>query len=170
MENRLRASKVVYLSAGLNAGPFKGWLSLVCWILHNVTKLFRQYDWLICSLFFCLCSDMLRNNTEKVNFLCVYFFKTNYIWIILQYVTFHIQVEIGLFVMSLTLESFNRTFLRLWFYAAFILIEFGWSVQIYASQAFQWIFCTWAINRPCKEVFSQIAQTFASPRVSGWEV
>ena len=41
-------SKVVHLSADLNVGPFKGWFPLVCWILHNITKLFKWYDWLIC--------------------------------------------------------------------------------------------------------------------------
>ena len=56
------------------------------------------------------------------------FFKTNYIWILLQYVIFHIQVEIGLYIMSPTLKSFNRPFMKLWFYAAFIQIEFGSSV------------------------------------------
>ena len=53
-------SKVAYLSADPNADPFKGWFPLVCWILHNIMKLFNQYDWLICQLFFCLCSDTLR--------------------------------------------------------------------------------------------------------------
>ena len=41
-------SKVVYLSTDPNAGPFKGWSWLVRWILHNVTKLLKQYDWLMC--------------------------------------------------------------------------------------------------------------------------
>ena len=54
-------SKVVYLSADLNAGPFKGRFSLTCWILGNVTKLFKQY-WLICKLLFCLRSDTLQYN------------------------------------------------------------------------------------------------------------
>ena len=57
------------------------------------------------------------------------FFKTNYIWILLQYVIFHIQVEIGLYIMSPTLKSFNRPIMKLWFYAAFIQIEVGLSVQ-----------------------------------------
>ena len=35
--------------------------------------------------------------------------------------------------------------------------------QIYGSQAFQWIFCTRAIDRPCKEVFSQIARAIYCP-------
>ena len=61
------------------------------------------------------------------------FFKTNYIWTLLRYVTFHVQVEIGLYVMSLTLKSFNRPFMRLWNCAAFIQIEFGSSVRSYAS-------------------------------------
>ena len=41
-------SKVVYLSADPNVGPLTGWYPLVCWILCNVTKLFKWYDWLIC--------------------------------------------------------------------------------------------------------------------------
>ena len=41
-------SKVVYLSAYLNVGPFKGRYSLVCGILRNVRKLSKRYDWLIC--------------------------------------------------------------------------------------------------------------------------
>ena len=41
-------SKVAHLSADPNAGPFKDWFPLVYWILHNLTKLFKQYDWLIC--------------------------------------------------------------------------------------------------------------------------
>ena len=57
------------------------------------------------------------------------FFKANYIWILLQYVMFHVKVEIGLYVMSPTLESFNRPFMRLWFYAEFIQIEFGFVIQ-----------------------------------------
>ena len=61
------------------------------------------------------------------------FFKTNYIWILLWYVTFHVQLEIGLYIMSTTLESFNRTFMRLWFYAPFIKIECGSSMG-----SFQW--------------------------------
>ena len=35
-------SKIVYLSADPNGGPFKGRFPLVCWILPNVTKLFKQ--------------------------------------------------------------------------------------------------------------------------------
>ena len=61
------------------------------------------------------------------------FFKTNYIWILLQYVTFHVQVEISLHVMSPTLESFNSPFMRLCFYAAFIQIEFGSSIWSFLS-------------------------------------
>ena len=38
---------------------------------------------------------------------------------------FHVQVEIRRYVTSPTLESLNRPFMRLWFYAAFIQIEFG---------------------------------------------
>ena len=33
---QVNGSKVVYLSADLNAGPFKGRFPLVCWILQNV--------------------------------------------------------------------------------------------------------------------------------------
>ena len=44
---------------------------------------------------------------------------------------FHVQVEIGLYIMSPTLESFSRPFMRLWFYAAFIQIEFESSVRSY---------------------------------------
>ena len=36
-------SKVVYLSADPNAGPFKGRFPLACWILRNVTNLFKRY-------------------------------------------------------------------------------------------------------------------------------
>ena len=59
------------------------------------------------------------------------FFKTNYIWILLWCVTFHVQVEIGLYVMSPALESISRPSMRLWFYAAFIQIEFGSRVRSY---------------------------------------
>ena len=48
---------------------------------------------------------------------------------LLRYITFHIQVEICLYVMLPTLESFNKTFIRLWFYAAFIQIEFDLGVR-----------------------------------------
>ena len=41
-------SKVMHLPADPNAGLFKGRFPLVCWILHNITKLFKQYDRLIC--------------------------------------------------------------------------------------------------------------------------
>ena len=46
--DQANGSKVVYLSADLNAGPFKDQFPFVCWILRNVTKLFKWYDWLIC--------------------------------------------------------------------------------------------------------------------------
>ena len=45
---QVNGSKVVYLSADSNVGPFKDWFPLVCWMLHNVTELFKQYDWLMC--------------------------------------------------------------------------------------------------------------------------
>ena len=41
-------SKVVYLAADPNVGRFKGWFPLAYWILHNVMKSFKRYDWLIC--------------------------------------------------------------------------------------------------------------------------
>ena len=41
-------SKVVYLSADLNVGPFKGQFPFVCWILSNVMKLYKWYEMLIC--------------------------------------------------------------------------------------------------------------------------
>ena len=41
------------------------------------------------------------------------FSKAIYIRILLRYVTFHVQVEIDLYVMSPTLESFNGTFMIL---------------------------------------------------------
>ena len=44
-------------------------------------------------------------------------------------VMFHVQVEIGHDIMSPTFESFNRPFMRLCFYAMFIDIEFGLSMQ-----------------------------------------
>ena len=40
---------------------------------------------------------------------------------------------IGLCVISPSLEIFNRTYMRLWLYTAFIQIEFGSSMQSYAS-------------------------------------
>ena len=58
-------------------------------------------------------------------FVVYMFFKTNCIWILLRYVTFHVQMEIGLYLTSPTLESLNRPFIRLWFYAVFIHIEFA---------------------------------------------
>ena len=61
-----------------------------------------------------------RKGELKWIFFVYMFFKTNYIWILLRYVTFHILVEIGICIMSPTLESFNRPFMRLWFYAALI--------------------------------------------------
>ena len=43
---------------------------------------------------------------------------------------FHIYTSgTGLCVMLPTLESFNRPFMRLWFYDMFIQIEFGMSVR-----------------------------------------
>ena len=128
-------SKVVYLSADPTAGTFKGRLPLVCWtLLRNVKKLLKRYDWLISWLFFCLrwysTIQYRKGKLRWIFFVCM-FFKTNYIGILLRYVMFHVQVQIGLYVMPPTLESFNRPFMRLWFYNAFIKIEFGSSVRSY---------------------------------------
>ena len=48
LNDQANGSKVVYLSADSNTGPFKGRFPLVCWILRKVTKLFKRYDWLMC--------------------------------------------------------------------------------------------------------------------------
>ena len=40
---------------------------------------------------------------------------------------------VGLCLMSPSLEIFNRTYMRLWLYTAFIQIEFGSSMRSYAS-------------------------------------
>ena len=47
--DQANVSKVMYLSADPNADPLKGWFSLVCWILCNITELFKQYNWLLCK-------------------------------------------------------------------------------------------------------------------------
>ena len=88
---------------------------------------------IIFLLTFWFATIQYRKGKLRWIFFVYMFFKTNYIWILLRYVTFHVQVEIGLYVMSLTLKSFNRPFMRLWHCAAFIQIEFGWSVRSYAS-------------------------------------
>ena len=83
------------------------------------------------------------------------FFKTNYIRMLLRYVTFHIQVEIGLYVMSPTIESFNRPFMRLWFCAAFTQIEFRSSVRSYASRRHRrksCVFFTYGFNIKRKNI------------------
>ena len=46
--SQANGSKVVYLSADPNVCPFEGRFPLVCWILHDIIKLFKRYDWLIC--------------------------------------------------------------------------------------------------------------------------
>ena len=89
---------------------------------------------IILLLTFWYATIQYRKGELRWIFFVYMFFKTNYIWILLRYVTFHVWVEIGLYVMSPTLESFNRPFMRLWFYAAFIQIEFGSSVRSYASR------------------------------------
>ena len=88
---------------------------------------------IILLLMFWYATIEYRKGELRWTFFVYMFFKTNHIWILLQYVTFHMQVEIGLYVMSPTLESLNRPFMRLWFYAAFISTEFGSSVRSYAS-------------------------------------
>ena len=126
----------MYLSADPNVGPFKDRFPLVYWILRNITKLFKRCDWnmlIIILLTFWYAMIQYRKGELRWIFFVYMFFKTNYIWILLWYVTFHIQLEIGLYIMSTTLESFNRTFMRLWFYAPFIKIECGSSMH-----SFQW--------------------------------
>ena len=89
---------------------------------------------IILLLTFWYATIQYRKGELRWIFFVYMFFKTNYIWILLRYVTFHVQVEIGFYVMSPTLESFNRPFMRLWFYTAFIQIEFGSSLRRYASR------------------------------------
>ena len=96
---------------------------------NEVTQMIRLVNMLIILLLtFWYAMIQYRKGELKWIFFVYMFFKTNYIWILLRYVTFHILVEIGICIMSPTLESFNRPFMRLWFYAAFIQIEFGSSV------------------------------------------
>ena len=52
-------------------------------------------------------------------------------------------MEIGLCVMSPTIESLNRPFVRLWFYAAFIQIEFGLSVRSYEEKVAFYLLLYW---------------------------
>ena len=66
-------------------------------------------------------------------FFAYMFFKTNYSWILLWYVLFHIQVEIGLYVMSPTLESFNRPFMRLWFYPHLFKYNLDWACGVFTE-------------------------------------
>ena len=65
---------------------------------------------IIFSLTFWYATIQYRKGKLRWIFFVYMFFKTNYIWILLQYVTFHIQVKIGLYIMSPTLKSFNRPF------------------------------------------------------------
>ena len=88
---------------------------------------------IILLLTFWYATIQYRKGKLKWIFLVYMFFKTDYIWLLLRYVTFHVQTKIGLHVMSPTLESFNRPFMRLWFYTAFIQIEFGSSVWSFHS-------------------------------------
>ena len=89
---------------------------------------------IILLLMFWYATIQYRKGELRWTFFVYMFFKTSHIWILLQYVTFHMQVEIGLYVMSPTLESLNRPFMRLWFYVAFIQIELGSSMASYASR------------------------------------
>ena len=117
----------MHLSTDPNTGSFKDRFLLLCWILRNVTKLFNDIlvnMLVILLLTFWYATIKYRKGKLRWIFFVYVFFKTNYIWILLQYVTFHVQKEIGLYVMSSTLKSFNRPFIRLWFYDAFIQIEF----------------------------------------------
>ena len=87
---------------------------------------------IILLLMFWYATIQYRKGELRWTFFVYMFFKTNHIRILLQ-CTFHMQVEIGLYVMSPTLESLNRPFMRLWFYVAFIQIELESSMASYAS-------------------------------------
>ena len=98
--------------------------------------------------------NTIQKRQTKVNFLCAYTiqyrkgelrwiffvymsFKTNYVWILLRYVMFHVQVEIGLDVMSPTLGSFNRPFMRLCFYVMFMFFmsSLDWACRVFTEIA-----------------------------------
>ena len=125
-------SEVVYLSADPNAGPVKGRFPLVCWILHNVMKLFKGYDWLIMLIILLLTFwypyNTIQKRRTKVNF---YLCKCSLKPIIIEYCYDKLQTRSGNWLLRhvADLESFNRPYMRLWFYAAFIQIEFGSSVR-----------------------------------------
>ena len=109
--NQANKSKVVYLSADANAGPFKGQFLLVCWS-HEVIQMIWLVNILIILFFNVLiCYNTIQKRGTKVNFLRWIFFKTNYIWILIWYVMFHVQVEIGLY-MSPTLEALPAHFMK----------------------------------------------------------
>ena len=126
----------MYLSANSNSGLFKADLHL--YVEYYVNEVIKTI-WLVNMLIILLltlwyATIQYRKGELRWIFFVYTFFKTNYIWILLWCVTFRMQVEIDLYVMSPTLESFNRPFMRLWFYAAFIQIEFESSVRSYASR------------------------------------
>ena len=145
-----KGSKVLYLSGDPNAGPLKGWFLLACWIFCNVTKLFKQ--WLVNMLIILLltfwyATIQYRKDKLRWIFFVYVFVKTKYFWILLQYVTFQVQVEISIYVMLPTLESFNRPFMRLWFYAMFIQIEFGSSMQSFHWNYTKYLFRHLVFNK-----------------------
>ena len=63
-------------------------------------------------------------------FVCT-LFKTNYILVTISYVS---RTSGNCSLRHVTNFSFKRPFIRLWFYATFILIEFRSSVRSYASR------------------------------------
>ena len=93
----------MYLSADLNVGPFKGWFSLCCML--NIMKRNEVVEtiWLVNMLIlflltFWYVTMQYRKGELRWVFFVYMFFKTNYIWILLQCVTFHIQVEISIYI------------------------------------------------------------------------
>ena len=91
----------------------------------------RSYLNNIIILLFLLWYTTIQYRKRKLRwiFFVYMFFRINYSWRLLRFITFYIQVKIGLYVMLPTLESFNRPFMRLWFCTAFIQIEFGLSMR-----------------------------------------
>ena len=98
---------------------------ITIWLVNNMLIILLLTFW----------HAMIQCRKGKLIFFVYMFFETNYILILLWCVTFQVQVQISLYNMSLALESFNRPFMRLWFYTAFIQIEFGSSVS---SISFTW--------------------------------
>ena len=98
---------------------------ITIWLVNNMLIILLLTFW----------HAMIQCRKGELIFFVYMFFETNYILILLWCVTFQVQVQISLYNMSLALESFNRPFMRLWFYTAFIQIEFGSSVS---SISFTW--------------------------------